>query len=247
MFRIHTALRVTWSHTGALAPRRRRPTRSFTLIELLVVVAIIAILAALLLPSLRNARESAKRAACANNLRQAWTAMTLYANDNNGNLPSYWDVPSNSGLSKSFVANVTFNGFLRNFLANRSTSATYLPVERFGVYLSTRCLACAAQTRFEPGYAGYLHFYRSRLDPQNGIFGSSLNLFSENLSDTGMFPVLMDPGWQVLWPAVYPNLGPPHLGLGNVLYMDGHVKAVQWSGMNTNASYSQLLAWLSSQ
>jgi prepilin-type processing-associated H-X9-DG protein len=54
------------------------------LIELLVVIAIIAILAAMLLPSLSSARESARGAACLNNLKQCGLLMQLYAGDNNG-------------------------------------------------------------------------------------------------------------------------------------------------------------------
>jgi prepilin-type N-terminal cleavage/methylation domain-containing protein len=62
--------------------------RAFTLIELLVAIAIIAVLAALLLPTLVNTKEHARRVACKSNLRQFILAVHMYGHENRDRIPA---------------------------------------------------------------------------------------------------------------------------------------------------------------
>jgi prepilin-type N-terminal cleavage/methylation domain-containing protein/prepilin-type processing-associated H-X9-DG protein len=70
-------------------PRRSRLKRhtGFTLIELLVVIAIIAILAAILFPVFAQAREQARKADCASNLRNLSLGMLMYVQDYDERFP----------------------------------------------------------------------------------------------------------------------------------------------------------------
>jgi prepilin-type N-terminal cleavage/methylation domain-containing protein len=70
--------------------------RGFTLVELLVVISIIALLISILLPSLKKARDQAKRTVCASRLKSISTALWNYWTENEGRVP-YVVSPMNDG------------------------------------------------------------------------------------------------------------------------------------------------------
>lgn len=65
-----------------------RCRRGFTLAELMVVIGIIVVLLALLLPALGNAREAARSAQCASNVRSILQAITAYTTANEEVIPA---------------------------------------------------------------------------------------------------------------------------------------------------------------
>ena len=69
------------------AKNRRAGLPAFTLVELLVVIAILSLLVALLLPALNRAREAARKAVCATNLRDQANGMLAYVSHNKDFLP----------------------------------------------------------------------------------------------------------------------------------------------------------------
>ena len=75
-----------------LSMGQRRLRAGFTLIELLVMLAIMILLAAAIITASQSAIGSAKRAACASNLRQLYLANETYAAEHDSYAPAAADL-----------------------------------------------------------------------------------------------------------------------------------------------------------
>lgn len=97
-----------------LGPLLRRSS-GFTLVELLVVIAIIGILVALLLPAVQMVRESSRRSACQNNLRQVGLGLLNYESAN-GKFPpgKQWSLKRTNPLSYDFAWSAIILGNLES-------------------------------------------------------------------------------------------------------------------------------------
>lgn len=101
----------------------KRKRHAFTLIELLVVIAIIAALVALLLPAVQQARESARRTQCRNNLKQLGLALHNY-HDTHGVLPMGYHWPLGTGWTYHLLPHLDQTALYSSFTVGTPSTAT---------------------------------------------------------------------------------------------------------------------------
>ena len=188
--------------------------KGFTLIELLVVIAIIAILAAILFPVFARARENARRASCSSNLKQIGLGIMQYTQDYDENYP------------------------IRNNDASGNWAQTVQPYVK-----STQLFKCPSNTGKEIMQGGlgppapqipasYGTNHRLMPDRNEPVGLSVLQSASQkimvsesgyNWNDYGA-PWWTNTEWQDAGAKGYFH---GHLGQGNYLFADGHVKSLK--------------------
>ena len=229
--------------------------KGFTLIELLVVIAIIAILASILFPVFARARENARRSGCQSNLKQIGLGIVQYVQDYDERMPS----SQNDGLYKDVPWHIMLQPYVKSYQIFRCPSNTGTGK----INNTTNANALAAGIPAE----GVLVSYMSNGGDEPGQFGGQrpftwygtvrapTSIAALTSTATTLFVVEQAGGetepmcydtTKFTGTGTNPRAFTNHLGTTNMLFGDGHVKAMRptqtatattnmWTNDNLNA------------
>ena len=191
----------------------------FTLIELLVVIAIIAVLAAILFPVFAKAREKARQASCASNLKQLALAGLMYAQDNDEWVLS-WRISRNFASCASSV--VFWKHVITPYV--KSTQVLICPSTKWTGTTTSSCLApWARQMALQCSYGVNCKGVGTDIRETQGTLRQPSDLiWMADARDGAFRPYLrVPPG---CWATYADNAPEPHNEGRNLAFCDGHVK-----------------------
>jgi prepilin-type N-terminal cleavage/methylation domain-containing protein/prepilin-type processing-associated H-X9-DG protein len=215
-----------WSKTG------------FTLIELLVVIAIIAILAAILFPVFARARENARRASCQSNLKQIGLGLMQYSQDYDEKaIPDWNDINNWAYLVQPYVKSEQL------FTCPSASDLKPLPLTNLwadlgssGAYSMNLAYAPGSDNMTPPtsvSWAGDTRSLASFEAPATTVWVvESTGLPWCYWDDTSNDPDGITAGEPRTLAGSEGTVVERHLSTTNVLWCDGHVKAVKLELLN---------------
>jgi prepilin-type processing-associated H-X9-DG protein/prepilin-type N-terminal cleavage/methylation domain-containing protein len=204
-----------------LSPRDPRVRSGFTLIEILIVVTLGIVLAGVAFSAGKSMQVKSRQATSSNNLRQWGTALALYSGEHNGTLPR-------RGQGRQKLAQIERPEDWFNALPPYLGQPAYQELVATGkiprtgddsVFICPGVKPTAQAARYSLGYGMNMN-----LSPWNF---PSATLLSQISSPTTVVFMAESPGD---YSSIYPSasgysLIAPHGGMGNILFLDGHVEA----------------------
>ena len=211
----------------ASAPAHRFQNRKFgfTLIELLVVIAIIAILAAILFPVFGRARENARRSSCQSNLKQIGLGMLQYVQDYDERYPSRnlndaMNGPGETGYPNSYNWAESVQPYVKSSQLFKCPSNTSRGSLDNGLMEDTQIpLSYAANALYTVANGDF-----DSIGPIGATGAPGVSLAALESSSTTLLVSEATGHFAVLQPF---NMFVGHLSTTNMLFADGHVKAMR--------------------